>query len=135
MTDVKKEEERLDWKEPRDQEGTKIPYTSTHNYYEARMYPSILFETEVPAESSAAWGMIRENDRAVYFTTRLHRTDNFIYNFLGWAEILIVSIKNRPLCPDPLCKDLMNIVEKKNVHREYFYLCENKGNHDEAHES
>lgn len=122
-TNVQKEKERLDYEAPRLQEGIKIPYSHSDNHYEARVYPSILFETSLPANSSAAWAMIREHDRTMFFSPRIHRTDNFVYNFLGWAEITMALVKHRPLCPDKNCRDIMHIDEEDGIYRGYRWIC------------
>ncbi|MCA9352526.1 hypothetical protein KC866_04050 [Patescibacteria group bacterium] len=107
---LQKDEDSLGLEPPRKQEGLKkqFSFQLSGSPLEARVNTSILIGGYTFSEN-APFGMLRRRGVRVLTLPSLHRTKNFIQNFLGMSEILKSAVTYHPLCPD--CRAWMDIEE------------------------
>jgi hypothetical protein len=98
------------------------------NGLQVRIWTTYLESEERVQEEDEAWVIIREGDKARYFSHPIHRTKNFLERLWKWAQVAQQRVKRRPLCP--CCKAYMQIANGKGLKSRY-WECRKSWVHDD----
>lgn len=100
---------RLGLEAPRHREGREIGFVFYANRLEVRVWTTYLDPDGPAREEDAGWVLIKQGDKAKYFTPPLHRTKNFLRRLYQWADVARFRVLDRPVCPAPSCNAFMGI--------------------------
>jgi hypothetical protein len=88
------------------------------NGLQVRIWTTYIEAEERVQEEDEAWVIIREGDKARYFSHPIRRTKNFLERLWKWAQVAQQRVKRRPLCPT--CKAYMHIAYGQGLKARYW---------------
>ncbi len=118
--EFKKDFQRLELKAPSPREGREVGFRFTSNGLEVNVWTTFLACEGRARDEDAGWVLIKDGDKALYFSHPLRRTKNFLRNLLWLAVIAKWRAEHRPLCP--VCKSRMRIAYGKGI-KARFWKC------------
>lgn len=124
--EFKKDFARLGLEAPRPREGREVGYKFSSCNLEVIVWTTYLCPAGPMRDEDAGWVLIREGDRARYFSHPMPRTKNFLSHLYKRAFVAQKRIMLRPLCSE--CKKYMSIQFGKGLKSRY-WECRQVGKH------
>lgn len=113
---------------PRPREGRKeVGFVFKANALKVTVWTTWLLKEQRARRTDAAWVIISDEEKVLYFSHPIHRTKSFVDNLLKQAWIARIKVKNRPRCKK--CGWFMQITHGQGA-KSCYWSCSNRFGHD-----